>query len=260
MVVVSTMWMSDQPVEVQFTMRSSRAQLVAIALVAVLGGGCAPDPRAADGSAGVRHGVASPSSTVDLSILEAGGRVDARVFGTPAELLRSPHAQLAAQGTIDGIEEGPTVLESESGLGYPDLRESFAAVRVKVDVAYRGESDLRRSPYVYVALSRGVEAVDEKGEPVRSPGSRSTVTDLDAFAEALPIGTRVMVMGQRWAALPGQRVVPAASGDALTSAPFVSGLHPQALAVETKPGGPVSGWPGYTFSRLVDETARTAEE
>ncbi|WP_436701477.1 hypothetical protein [Nocardioides sp. BYT-33-1] len=166
--------------------------------------------------------------------------------------------EIAVQGTIDGLEDGPTVLESESGLSYPDLREPFALVRVKVDATYRLPADSGEARYVYVALSRGVEVIDENGQPVRPAGADSTVTELDTFAKALPVGTRVMIMGERWTALPGPNVQVKPGASTPADAILVRGGHPQSFALEIKPGGLVSGWKGYTFEQLVQETKAAA--
>jgi hypothetical protein len=161
-------------------------------------------------------------------------------------------------GVIDGIEDGPTVLESESKLGYPDIRERFALVRIRVDQTYRSDPDAARTPFIYVSLSRGAEVIDENGSAVRRAGADSTVASLDAFVTALPAGTRVVVMGSRWTAHPGPAVRVRQRTPSQTAAAIIDGTSPQAFSLETKPGGAMNGWPNYSFERLTHDSAIAA--
>ncbi|WGY00174.1 MULTISPECIES: hypothetical protein [unclassified Nocardioides] len=231
--------------------------IVALTSAAVVLAGCSTDDAARDPA--VASSTADQSSKVDLSILAAGGSIDAESFPSPQALLKVPGITIAVTGTIDGIEDGPTVLESESGLGYPDIREKFALVRVKVGHTYRRPPSTGDQEYVYVALSRGIEVIDQKGQSTRKAGAPSTITGLDAFAKALPAATRVVVMGERWAAPPGPLVrvepAPGIAEDAIV----VRGTLPQAISFETTPGGEMSSWRGYTFGKLAAEAETAAK-
>ncbi|MBM7520361.1 hypothetical protein [Nocardioides nitrophenolicus] len=145
------------------------------------------------------------------------------------------------------------MLESESGLGYPDIRERFALVRVKVVHTFRRPPSTRDDEYVYVALSRGIEEVDENGQSTREAGAPTTITDLAAFAKALPTTTRVVVMGERWAVHPGPQVAVEPAPGIAQDAMVVRGTLPRAISFETEPGGEMSSWKGYDFKNLTAE-------
>jgi hypothetical protein len=216
----------------------------------VLLAGCAADDQGASPVA--THG---PARSVDVSIFDVGRDLDTIQFARPEERLDSQVSPIAMAGSIDGIEDGPTVLESESGLGYPDIRERFALVRIRVEQTLRGGSDESDPTYVYVTLSRGAEVIDEDGNSVRSGNAPSTVADLDAFAVALPAETRVVVMGSPWSAARGPHVHVRNAKPLHSDAEIIDGADPQAFSVEVEPGGLMHGWHNYTFATLTKESA-----
>jgi hypothetical protein len=214
----------------------------------VLLAGCGADNQGASPAYG-------PSRSVDVSIFDAGGDADTVQFKTPEDRLESPVSPVAMTGTIDGIEEGPTVLESESGLGYPDLRERFALVRIRIDQTFRRGSENSDPKYVYVSLSRGAEVIDKDGNPIRPDNGPSTIADLDTFTNALPADTRVVLMGSPWTAAPGPHVHVKNAKPSRSDAVVIDGTDPQAFSVEVKPGGSMYGWNNYTFAELKKESA-----
>ncbi|MBM9461645.1 hypothetical protein JK386_17225 [Nocardioides sp. zg-536] len=124
-----------------------------------------------------------------------------------------------------------------------------------MDATYRNLVKGAETDFVYVALSRGVEVIDRNGEAARPEGAPSTITSVNVFDKALPLGTRVVVMGEQWAP-PARGEVVAPSSLKHPAAPVARGGHPQTFALETEDGGIMSGWPDYTFNELT----RAAEE
>lgn len=190
-----------------------------------------------------------PEITPDASILAAGGDVNAFLAATPAEWLEKSGGSVALTGTVVGVEDGFSAIDFSMEKNYFDTAERTAVIKIKATEVFAGQATLSEDEYAYVSLSRGLEVVDEKGE-VEDP-STSMVTPLPAFVEALPVGTRVVVIAgpERLRSTDSVKVVDAGKG-LPDDATLLSGLHPQSFSLVINDDW-VTGW-DLSHEQIVD--------
>jgi hypothetical protein len=182
--------------------------------------------------------------TADLSVLESAGIGDALIYDDPATL--ADDRSIVAAGEIAGFADGNEVLERGSAQEGYDVRDYTVVVQVKVTTIYKGSADdLDASGSIYLTLSRGAaqEGVenDEKGPP--------TVTPVEAFEEAIPIGTEVVVFGSApYLFDRDSEVIDRFRGVPEGGMAYTAG-HPQALAFATPDGGNTT-WRGHSLAEL----------
>lgn len=231
---------------------------IGLAVGVLLTGGCGTvSGTRSDDTSTKATGSTSATATaraVDLSILDAGGRGDYRVFDAPEELAQQYAVALA--GRIDGFEDGHTVLERESGSEFPDIRLRNAVLRIRIDQVFKAEGVQFPDGFAYLSLSRGAEVIDEDGEPERAAGTVSTITTVAAYANALPKGTPVVVISSpfEYPEDPASQVVERGRGRPGDST-LLTGQHPQLLSVQYGSAGRVSGWRDLSFAELTTRLA-----
>jgi hypothetical protein len=98
---------------------------------------------------------------------------------------------------------------------------------------------------VHVSVPRGVEDLDETGNPIIHEGKRGTVCSMEELERAVPVGTRVIVLGSPTVSVAEQEYAPhvtVESPDAgLPTGGTLVDPYPQGLIFETASGGFVSG-------------------
>jgi hypothetical protein len=173
-------------------------------------------------------------SMPDAGIIKrARGINDAEVFRQPTDMARV--VDVVAVGTIVGHSDGFELHTNGTVEEQGDV-ERTVVLEVQTDELLKGDHT-RFAPQrsVYVSLSRGIAAKDgDEGEP-------SAITPVTEFEEALPLGTRVVVMAWpvRLGRLSGEIVDP--SRGVPQGVTVLSGIHPSSLTIRQADGG-ASGW------------------
>ncbi|MCX6395696.1 MAG: hypothetical protein NTV23_04370 [Propionibacteriales bacterium] len=75
-----------------------------------------------------------------------------------------------------------------------DERLYTAVLKIKVRTAWKGSAQVKDG-FIYVTRPRGGELVNPDGTPFRNPGAKSAVTSLAELRTAVPVGTRVLFVG-----------------------------------------------------------------
>lgn len=168
---------------------------------------------------------------------------------SPAEAARV--AKAVFTGTIEGYEDGRTeVTTNDDGT---EEHDRYVVIRVKVDEVLKGTDLGLDSGYAYLTRPRGVEMLDARGKMV---GEGGTVAETEVFEEALPVGTKVLVMAPREeiAQLESVEVVEPGKG-APKGATLLNVYNPNTLVAEGVETNPVTGWQEYPggYSGVLDE-------
>lgn len=188
--------------------------------------------------------VASPSpGPVDLTLIGGTyGLGDAVRYRDPVEM--ADDRDVVVAGVVTGFADGYEVLERGTPREGYDIRDYTVVMHVRVTELYKGSVD--SSGYVHVSLSRG--AAQEGVE--NDEGGPSTITPIEDFQRAIPVGSEVVVMASP-VVLPGgawteivepRRGLPAGSH-------LLSAGHPQSLTFATPDGG-TTAWRSRSMADL----------
>lgn len=144
---------------------------------------------------------------------------------------------VAAAGRVVDWADGRSIVAS----GYA---QRYAVMAVEIEGPAKTADSVYDST-IYVSIPRGGEDVDDDGEPLIVDDPRNTMRSIDELEVAVPVGTRVIVVGGPTASIEEQEYAPGvkvASADAgLPEGAHSVDPHPQGLLFETRAGGFVSG-------------------
>lgn len=235
-------------------MRTRLSTTLALGLISIATVACSSE--SIDQAVQPASNAAAHEEHVDVGILSRGLSANFAMFPTlDAAVADSKYAAVA---TIDGYQDGQTLVTQYSD-GTSD-RDHFVVMRVKI-------RDLLKAPpgedvsTMYLSHIRGVEAVDADGSTRKGSGEGYTVRAVSEFADAIPVGTQVLVIAD-------PSTPTGAKGETVIAAPGIPDgqttldiRHPQRFVVEDTDHSPVSGWQGYkSFDELVADVRKAASE
>lgn len=211
---------------------------VGAALALALAGCSSPVPETA--APGPALAAEEQAMGVDARLVRCSAYPDYDVFPTLTSAAES--LSVAVAGRVVGWTEGRSIIAA-------GVADRFAVLTVEVDEAAK-VLDPGQKTTIYVSVARGVEALDETGNPIIHEGRRSAVCSMEELKRAVPVGTRVIVLGMPTVSVAEQEYAPhvtVESPDAgLPAGGTLVDPYPQGLIFETASGGFVSG-------RAVDE-------
>jgi len=224
--------------------RMSKRGLTTAAICVILLAGCAAQDRTAEPAGASRS--ARADATLLQSIRDAGDIVV--THSSPAA--RAAEVPVAFTGTVAGMSPGRTLVRGGGAAGF-EVREETVVVRVRIDRVLKADGVPLGKETAFVSLRRGSQATDPTGK--RLGDGPSTITSVDEFLAAVPVGSRVVVLAAPVPApTPGEGVAvlnPDVGSD--RGVPLLEGNPPQAFAVEDGRTGRLSGWEPLTYAEAV---------
>lgn len=155
-------------------------------------------------------------------------------------------------GTIESVADGP-VLETTYPSGAREL-DHYVVVKVKVTEILAGSDSAFESGFAYLTRPRGVESLGADGKPL---GADATTSVAD-IAEALPVGTKALVMASKAPTAKYLDMSLIATGALPPNVVELSMYNPQSLFLDSPTESPLSGWQnsGVTFGEGVEGVRR----
>jgi len=208
---------------------------------------CATLALALTGCSSSVPGTAAPGPTlaaeeqatdVDARVVRGSASYEYDVFPTltsAAEKLR-----VAVAGRVVRWAEGRSIIDAGDA-------DRYAVLTVEVDEPAKVLNPSQEAT-LYVSVPRGAEALDEKGNPIIHEGQHSTVRSMEELERAVPVGTRVIVLGLPTVSIEEQEYAPNVKVETPDAGLPAGGTlvdpYPQGLIFETASGGFVSGIAG----------------
>ena len=172
---------------------------------------------------------------VDARVVRCNVHYDYDVF--PTLTSAAERVRVAVAGRVVGWAEGRSIIDAGDA-------DRHAVLTVEVDEPAKVLTPSQETT-IYVSVPRGAEALDKEGNPIIHEGQRSTVCSMEELERAVPVGTRVLVLGSPTVSVAEQEYAPHVKVETPDAGLPAGGTlvdpYPQGLIFETASGGFVSG-------------------
>lgn len=221
-----------------------RKNLALVGLATILLAGCASQGAT---ETGAENDSRTPSSNIEILSPLRGEGNDLVSHVSPQA--RAADVPVVLTGTVAGVKAGRTLVPTLGDTDF-EIHEETAVVRIKIDRVFKADGVKLDPDQAFVSMGRGSQMTDTSGEPVGD--GPTTITSIEVFNKALPVGTRVLVLAnQANTPAEGDGAVLNEEAGAGPGETLLMGTAEQSFAVEDNTTGLLSGWESVRYDEAV---------